>query len=323
VLAGFSVEALQRAYAAGRSTREAAWKFPKALAEMVTCDADVVSWNATARTLVIVDQERFKSDVMPRYSNGSFHCFQRQLQYHGFYTAKSAAGASWPQGARVYVNRDTSIRAVADFERLVKRKAGAARLAAAPAPAPKPLSRAERAARRAGLAPAAPMQVDDDDDDAAPWSGPATESDGWEAPPPQDAPVAVPPALQPVGAYAAPPVGMGATPPVGAVAMPPFDMGPFGGALQPLDVVEVAASREASALDDEALAARAWETPPLPPPLDDCALESVLADLDAQSPAPDALAAADAAARAHLLAAAAAGRVDVEALIRELRAMQQ
>jgi hypothetical protein len=41
------------------------------------------------------------------------------------------------------------------------------------------------------------------------------------------------------------------------------------------------------------------------------------------APGPDALAAADAAAWAHARAAAAAGRLDVEAMIRELRAMQQ
>jgi SHAQKYF class myb-like DNA-binding protein len=170
------------------------------------------------------------------------------------------------------------------------------------------------------------MLVDSsDDEDAAPW--PAPEQDDDE----QDAPV--------------PPLPAAAAAPFGAVAVSPFDMDPFSGALQPLDVVEVAALREASALDDEALAARAWETPPLPPPLDDCALESVLADLDAQSrqataapapvvaaraapapapvvaPAPEARAAADAAARAHVLAAAAAGRVDVEAMIRELQAL--
>ena len=203
------------------------------------------------------------------------------------------------------------------FKKLQKaRPAPADPTAPAPAAAPKPKGSKKRKATIAAL----------DDDDAAPLFAPEQDDDV------QDAPVA--------------PLPAAAAPPFGAVAVSPFDMGPFSGALQPLDVVEVAASREASALDG-ALAARAWETPPLPPPLDDCALESVLADLDVQSrqaaaapapvvaaraapapaplvaPAPDALAAADAAARAHVLAAAAAGRVDVEALIRELRAMQR
>ena len=204
---------------------------------------------------------------------------------------------------------------------------------AAPAAAPKPKGSKKRKATIAALdvdvdaSSSTADMLDDDVDDAAPLLFAPEQDDDV-----QDAPVA--------------PLPAAAAPPFGAVAVSPFDMGPFS-ALQPLDVVEVAASREASALDDDALAARAWETPPLPPPLDDSALDSVLADLDAQSrqgaaapapvvaaraapapapvvaPAPEALAAADAAACAHVLAAAAAGRVDVEAMIRELRATQQ
>ncbi len=181
-------------------------------------------------------------------------------------------------------------------------------------------------------APTAPV-LDDDFDDAAPLFAPEPEADV------QDTPVA------PLLVAAAP---------VGAVAVSPFDMDPFSGALQPLDVVEVAASRDASALDG-ALAARAGETPPLPPPLDDCALACVLADLDARSlqaavapapvaaapaalapyvaPAPAAPAADDATwarkrpialERLDALAAVVEGHADaaaVEAKIRELRAL--
>ena len=120
----------------------------------------------------------------------------------------------------------------------------------------------------------------DDDDDAAPWSGPAPEL-GGEAPP-QDASVAMPPAPQLVAAVAAPPVG--------AVAARPFGMGaatadarvPFGGALQELDAaVEVDAALVAPALDG-ALAAPAWPTPPPAAALDASAQLFGL-DLDAPS----------------------------------------
>jgi len=220
------------------------------------------------------------------------------------------------------------------FKKLAKvRPAPADPTAPAPAAAPKPKGSKKRKAAIAALdvdassaraaAPAAPV-LDDDFDEAAPLFAPEPEADV------QDTPVA------PLLVAAAP---------VGAVAVSPFDMGPFSGALQPLDVVEVAASRDASALEG-ALAARAWETPPLPPPLDDCALACVLADLDAQSrqaaaaPAPVAAApaapaapAADDAAwarkrpialeRLDALAAVVEGHADaaVEAKIRELRAL--
>ena len=138
------------------------------------------------------------------------------------------------------------------------------------------------AADEASSSKLATVQLDDDDD-AAPWPGPASELD--EAPP-QDASVATPPASQPVGAVAAPPLA--------AVAALPFGMGaadarvPFGGALPALLALRVALEVEAACAApalDETLEAPTWAPPPPPPPpeLDAGALALVLEALDEES----------------------------------------
>ena len=131
-------------------------KFPKKLADMVMRHADVASWDALARELVIFDQARFEREVMPRYfKTNKFDSFHRQLNYHGFSIAKSAADASRPEGALVYSNSDKSVRAVADLATLVSSQ-GRAKPTPAPKPKPKRRSRAERAAQRVAPAPAPP-----------------------------------------------------------------------------------------------------------------------------------------------------------------------
>jgi len=269
-----------------------ALRFPQKLADIVARHADVVSWNATAGKLVIVDQARFERDVMPRYFNTSiFDSFRAQLRSYGFSSvSESEVDASLPAGVIVYSNT-----AVADLTKLVKRKS-----TSRPAPAPKPErpSRAERAVQRAAQSPAPaaagpkkkaktdcearrvgepwryfvsqadaarafpeltradvsvlinnpskvkvavrgrfearkvterpaadeassapkrPRVHDDDDDNAAPGSGPAPELDGEV--PPQNAPVAAraAAAAAAVAAVAAPPV---LAPPAAAGASP-------------------------------------------------------------------------------------------------------
>ena len=115
--------------------------FPQKLAEIVRCHADVVSWDATAGKLVIVDRARFASEVMSRYFRTSeFESFQRQLTSFGF-SKVWEVDASLPAGVTVYSNT-----AVADLAKLVRGKAAA--------PASAPLTRAARAAQRVEPAPA-------------------------------------------------------------------------------------------------------------------------------------------------------------------------
>jgi len=117
-------------------------EFPKKLDELVRQHADVVSWNGTARKLVIFDQARFESEVLPRYFNSGFSCFTRQLQHHGFSKLrKSEVDASLPAGVTVYSNTT-----VADLTKLVRRKSGEAK--PEPAPAPKRPGTARQAAMR-------------------------------------------------------------------------------------------------------------------------------------------------------------------------------
>ena len=249
-------------------------EFPQKLADIVARHADVVSWDATARKLVIVDPVRFEREVMPHYFDAAFSSFLCQLYNYGFSKVKqSATDAPRPAGALVYSNT------VADLTKLVKRKSTPR---PAPAPAPTRPGTARQAAMRAARAekeqarapspaPAPQVQVDDDDD-AASWSGPALELD--EEAPPQDASVATPSAAQPVAAVAARPVGMGAAAADARV--------PFGGSLPALSVVvEVEAACAAAALDG-ALAVPAWPTPAPAPALDASAQVFGL-DLDAPS----------------------------------------
>ena len=246
------------------------------------------------------------------FSSAAYSGFQRQLNNYGFSIAESAALRADPEGALVYSNCDTSIRSVADFARLVNNRGRAKpKPAPAPAPKRPGTARqaAMRAHTDAALAaltqtelrrimaargvgppdepPATPAPVPaaapalqslapqvqlDDADDAAPWSGPAPELGGEEAPP-QGAPVAPPSAPQPVAAVAALPFGMGAAADARV---------PFGGALPTLGVdVELDAALAAPALA-EALAASTWETPPPPEP-DAGALALVLEALDEES----------------------------------------
>ena len=123
-------------------------EFPQKLADIVARHADVASWDATARKLVIVDPVRFESEVMPHYFKArEYTSFERQLNVYGFSKVKqSAAEAPRPAGALVYSNT-----AVADLTKLVRRKSAAP----APAPARTRPSREERATRRTGPAPAA------------------------------------------------------------------------------------------------------------------------------------------------------------------------
>lgn len=100
-----------------------ALRFPAKLVELLSEPtlADIIHWDPVQRAVVLVDQQRFVDNVVPKYfiaaQAKSLKSFHRQLNYYGFEVQRRVAGQ-----AKTYVNRDLTITKLSDFHRLLRHR---------------------------------------------------------------------------------------------------------------------------------------------------------------------------------------------------------